>query len=576
MRGEQPDERPPERPGGGRRPRAERSRVDSPPRTRDLARQFTGTARLVRLALRRDRIQLPIWLLALTGMQAATISSIVGLYSTEAARQELAVSTATSAVAAATNGLVSGTSTGAIVTSQSLLIMLVGGALMCTLAVVRHTRQEEETGRSELIGAGVVGRYALLSAAVIVAVGTAAALGLLNAVTLLAYGLPLAGSVATGLTIAGAGAVFTGLGALAAQVTQSARAANGLAAAGVGAAFLLRAVGDATGTVTDGGVRVVSGPTSWLSPIGWAQQIRPYDRHTWVVLVPLAACALLGVAVAFALVSHRDMGAGLLAARRGPERAASSLLGPLGLAWRLQRGTLLGWAVGITVMGAAYGGIGNELDDFLGSNEQVSDLMSQLGGGTTDLTDAYFAGILGFMGIAVAAYAVQSLLRLRSEETGALEPLFATALSRTRWLYAHVVVAVLGTAALLLLLGLAMGGTYGLVVQDMSRFGDIVTASLVQLPAALVVAGLTVAIFGVLPRWSAAISWGALAAFMLLGQIGRLLDLPSAVLDLSPFSHVPAVPAVDVSIPPMLGLLTVAAALGLGGTLLFRRRDLAL
>lgn len=538
--------------------------------------EFTGTGRLMRLALRRDRVQLPIWLLALVGLQAATVSSIVGLYPTQESREQLAVSTATSAVALATNGLVSGTSIGAVTASQSLLVVLVAGALMCTLAVVRHTRQEEETGRSELIGAGVVGRYALLTAAVTVAVGAAFALGLLNIVLLLGYGLPIDGSVATGAVIAGAGAAFAGIAAVAAQLTQGARAANGLAAAAIGAAFLLRAVGDATGDVIEGGTRVVSGLASWLSPIGWAQQVRPYDQHRWGVLVLLAGCLAVTLAAAFVLVSRRDVGAGLFAARPGRARATPALLSPLGLAWRLQRGTLLGWASAISVIGAAYGGIGNELEDLLGSSDGMADLIAELGGGTADLTDAYFAGIIGFMGVAIAAYAVQSLLRLRSEETGALEPLLATALGRYRWLGAHAAVAVLGALVLLLVLGVTAGLTYGLVVGDMSRFGGIVAAALVQLPATLVVAGLTIALFGVLPRWSVALSWGALAAFLLLGQVGRLLDLPSAVLDLSPFTHVPAVPAVAAAAAPLLTLLAVAAALGVLGGVMFRRRDLAL
>ena len=40
---------------------------------------------------------------------------------------------------------------------------------MAILLVVRHTRAEEETGRAELVGAGVVGRHAPLAAALITA-----------------------------------------------------------------------------------------------------------------------------------------------------------------------------------------------------------------------------------------------------------------------------------------------------------------------------------------------------------------------------------------------------------------------
>ena len=74
-----------------------------------------------------------------------------------------------------------------------------------------------------------------------------------------------------------AGLSFAAVAAVAAQVTQGAGAARGLGIAVLGGAYLLRAVGDA------GGRRSTS-PLSWLSPIGWAQQLRPYADERWWVL----------------------------------------------------------------------------------------------------------------------------------------------------------------------------------------------------------------------------------------------------------------------------------------------------
>ncbi len=39
---------------------------------------FAGTGRLVRLALRRDRIQLPVWLVVLAGLLAASAAVTAG------------------------------------------------------------------------------------------------------------------------------------------------------------------------------------------------------------------------------------------------------------------------------------------------------------------------------------------------------------------------------------------------------------------------------------------------------------------------------------------------------------------
>lgn len=536
---------------------------------------FTGTVRLARLALRRDRVQLPIWLLAVVAVMAASASSVVGLYPSEQERVALAVSSSASPVALMTNGLVSGTSLGATVAAQALLTVAVAAALMSTLAVVRHTRQNEETGRAELIGSAVVGHRAPLTAALVVVGAADLLLGLLAAATLVGIGLPVGGSVLSGAAIAGVGMVFASVAAVTAQVSETARGANGLAAAAVGAAFLLRAVGDAGGDVVAAGTRVVSAWPSWLSPIGWGQQTRPYDLDQWWVLGVMALTGALLVATAFALVAHRDLGAGLRATPPGPAEGDDRLLSPLGLAWRLQRGVLTAWLVAVLLLGATYGGAGDEVDDFLGDSEAAADLIEQLGG-TGDLVDAYFAATFVFAAIAAAGYLVQAVLRMRAEEaSGRLEPVLATSVARTRWMLGHILVATVGSIVLVGATGLASAVTYGWVVGDIGgQVAALAPAALAYAPATLAMGGVAVAAFGLWPRHAAAVSWGAFAGVLLLSLFGPLLDLPRLVLDLSPFSHVPGVLGGAVPLKPLGGLVAVAVAVATVGVLWFRRRDL--
>ncbi|MEN0136097.1 MAG: anibiotic ABC transporter [Rhodococcus sp. (in: high G+C Gram-positive bacteria)] len=538
--------------------------------------RYAGTPRLVRLALRRDRVQLPVWLLALAALQAFSASSVLGLYPTEPDLRSFAMATAASPVALATNGLVSGYSAGAVLACQIVMPMSLAACLMTTLLVVRHTRQNEETGRAELVEAAVVGRKALLTAALVVAVGANLVLALLNVVVLVAAGLPLDGSVALGAAVAGAGIAFAAIAAVTAQVTDSARTANGLAGAALGVAFLLRAVGDMTGTVTEGGTRVISGWPTWLSPIGWAEQVRPYDDNAWWVLALPVVFALVVGSAGFALTEHRDVGSGLVPTRPGPARASRSLPTAIGSAWRIQRMILFWWAFGIAVLAVVYGAIADQIDDFLGEGQQVADMMEQLGGGTTDMVDAYFAAIFGIMAIAVAGYAVQALLRMRGEESaGRLEPVLATAVSRPRWILAHVGLVTAGIVVLQALTGAATGLAYGLVTEDVpGKVGNLTGAALVFVPAILVVAALAVLAFGAVPVWSAGLSWGVLALCLIFGFLGSLLGLPQTVRDLSPFTHVPALPAAEVTAAPLVWLTLVAVVAGAVGVALFRRRDL--
>ncbi|MGC4789194.1 ABC transporter permease [Micromonospora sp. DT178] len=536
---------------------------------------FTGTGRLARLVLRRDRVRLAIWVLGTPLLGYALAGSVKEFYPDEASRVGYASTSASSLVARAFNGPIAGTDLGAVVVAETYVTLALLAALLSTFAVVRHTRQNEETGRAELLGASVVGRYALLTAALLVVVAANVAATALLAAALAGAGLPLAGSVAAAAAVGGVGVAFTGVAAVTAQLSVTSRGANALAAAAVGIAFLLRAAGDVLGEQTDGGLRVVSAWPSWLSPLGWGNQVRAFGGERWWVLALPVALLVAGVVAAYALAERRDIGAGLVAPRRGPATAAPGLLSPAGLAWRLQRGTLLGWAVGVAVLGFSMGIAGDEFNAMIEENPAAAEAISAMGGGAR-LIDAYLAAMLGLFALTIGAYVVQALLRTRGDETdGLLEAVLATAVGRTRWLTTQVVAATLGALALVLLGGLTTGLGYGLVAGDpLGRAVELGGAALVRLPALLVVAGVVTALFGLLPRWSVALSWAALIAFLLLGQLGAVLDLPQAALNLSPYTHVPSAPAVDPAALPLVVLTAVAAALLAAGLAAFRRRDI--
>lgn len=535
---------------------------------------LTGTGALARLVLRRDRVRLAIWVLGAPLLGYALAESVVGIYPDEPARVGYATTSASSLVARAFNGPIAGTDLGAVVVAETYVTLALIFALLSTFAVVRHTRQNEETGRAELLGASVVGRYALLTAALLVVVAANVAAAALLAAGLAAAGLPLAGSLVAAGAIGGVGVAFTGVAAVTSQLSVTSRGANALAAAVVGVAFLLRAAGDVLGDQTDGGLRVVSAWPSWLSPLGWGNQVRAYVDDRWWVLALPVALLLAAVAAAYALAERRDIGAGLVAPRRGPANAPSGLLSPAGLAWRLQRGALLGWAVGVAVLGFSMGIAADEFNAMIEENPAAAEAIAAMGGGA-DLVDAYLAAMLGLFALTIGAYVVQAMLRVRGDESdGVLEAVLATGVSRGRWLGTQVAAAALGALALVLLAGLTTGLGHGLVAGDpVGRAVDLGGAALLRLPALLVVVGVVTALFGLLPRWSVALSWTALLVFLLLGQLGAVLELPQAALNLSPYTHVPSVPAVEATALPLVVLTAVAVALLAAGAAAFRHRD---
>lgn len=535
---------------------------------------MTGTWRLVRLALRRDRVLLPVWLAAVGGLAAAVVVSIAALYVDEQERVAAATFSAANTVARIFDGPASGTELGALAMVEAYVVLAILVALMSSQMVVRHTRQDEETGRAELVEAAIVGRHARLMAALIVAVIANLVLGVVIALVLLSQDLALAGSVASGLSLAAVGIVFAGVAAVTAQLADTQRAANGLAGLAVGVAFLLRAVGDVFGEVAPSGVEVVSAWPSWLSPVGWGQQVRPFYQDNWDVLGLFAVLFVVLVAVAFGLTSHRDVGTGVLRTRPGPPVAAAQLGSPLGLAWRLQRGVLFGWLAGLVVVGTAFGVVGESADEVGGISEQLEELIRQLAA-SGELVDLYFALAMGLLGVAVAAFAVQALLRMRGEETsGRLEPVLATAVPRRAWLASHVTVAAGGTVVLLAAMGASGAVAYWAVTGDLATGIGFLAAALAQIPAVLALGGFVLAVFALAPRWVTAVGWAAVAISLVMGQLGAILELPQAVLNVSPFTHVPPVPAEPFAWTPVLALLVTAAALATVGFVTFGRRDL--
>ena len=527
---------------------------------------FAGTGALLRLAIRRDRVIATIWILLFVIMAAGSSSASQDLYSTLESRVRAGNAVNDTPATLALYGRVfDPTSLGAV---SLIKLGAMGAALVALVAiftVVRHTRAEEEAGRGELLGATVVGRYAPLTAALLLSTGISVVLALLTAVSLAGTGLPASGAFAFGLSWAGAGIAFAAVGALAAQVTEGARTARSLAAAVLAAAFLLRAAGDAAGTED-------STWLSWLSPIGWAQQVRPFAGDRWWVLLYLLFFAALVAVGAYLLVARRDHGAGLLPQRPGRASASRSLSTPLGLAVRLQRGGLAGWAVGMALGGLMMGSIASQVGEFVDS-PQARDMVMKLGG-ERGLVDAFLSAEMGVLAVIVAAYGISTAMRLRTEETALrAEPILATRVSRTRFAASHVVVALAGSTLLMLTVGVFAGFAHGAAGGDMSEFGRVLVAALVQLPSVWVLTGITVLVFGLAPGLIMA-GWGALVVFLLLGQLGPIFELPQWAMDLSPFTHTPKLPGGEFTATPLVFLTLVAAALVAAGLTAFRRRDI--
>lgn len=531
---------------------------------------MSGLAALVRLTLRRTRWFYLAWVLALGAIVPATAAAYETLVGDLAGGGALDLMAANPTMRAMLGPPTDLTTPGGFTVWRVGTFVAVAAGAMAVLGVVRVTRADEQEGRIELLRSGQVGRHAPLTAAVLVALLACTALGLLVTVSMVAVGEPVVGSAAFGLGVLLVAALFVGVGAVTAQLSSSARAARGLGLAVLLTAYLLRAVADAAAA------DAVTRDLAWASPLQWMALARPYADERWAVLLLPAALTVVLVGAAFALEARRDHGAGMWPARPGPARARPGLLTTTGLVWRLQRGAVLGWLVGLGVFALGMGSLSGTFDRMIEEIPQLAIVLRRVGQGADQLVDAFFVAIVGLVAVLVAVVGGQLWQRLAAEEDrGHAELLLATAVPRTRLALSHLVLAVVASTGLLVLFGALLALPEAVTRGESGPVVKMAGAALALAPGSLLVIGLAVLLHGWLPRLSWLV-WVVVAWSFFIVWVGSVLGLPEWLVSLTPWHPLPALPVEEMDWAPVLlvtGAAVVLMALGVWG---YRRRDLRL
>jgi ABC-2 type transport system permease protein len=525
---------------------------------------LAGTGTLTRLVVRRDRVRLAVFALVHVGIPMANTASLAALMPTPQARADFVAESAANPIISALLGPILSPSIESIVAWRSNVQCLLVVAVASLLLVVRHTRADEDAGRRELLGSNPVGRHAGLAAVLGVVCAANLLIALVLAVAFVAVaGYPAAGSFLFALSFAGVGWCFAAVAATAAQLGQTAVVARNYSF-GILAAAMVPVL------VSEGGT---TSWMTWLSPVGWTRATRPYAGDHWaVLLIPVVVAAGLTV-IASALSARRDVGAGVLPDRSrgiGPSRAAPALRGPLALAWRLHKDQLVGWGVGLGVVGVTLGWGATSFDELFADMTIMADWLSTMGAATIGQG---FLAVLSFdFRLIVVCLAVVTALRMRGEELrGHVDPLLAGPTSRARWLRSHVIVAFVGPTAIVVALGCSAGLAYGVATGRLDAVADQVGAALLFLPAMWFMTALTVALFGLVPRAVVAASWAVLGALVIVVLLWEVRAIDESVFIVTPFAY--SHPAVDAGLGPPIVFTVLAGVLTAVGASAFGRRD---
>lgn len=531
---------------------------------------------LLRQRIRRDRLQLALWILGTALLAYASVSAVYDTYGEEQDRREiLGVAIATRTILIF-RGTPNGISDGAFAFFLLFAWLALMGGLMSTFLAVRHTRQEEEQGRAESIAATPAGRILPTTATVVHGVLANIVLGLFIALAVMANGLEPGGSFVWGAAIAVSGFAFLAFGLFAAQLFRTSRGANGISVAFVLVAYLLRGIGDAAGTPSEDLLHVTPAWPSWLSPMGYGQFTGAYvENDLTPLLIPLAFAAVL-IGVVYGLQSVRDQGASLLAGRAGRATAGPVLSSSFGLAWRLNTSILLSWTAGAVATGLLATSLSSVINQAATDTPAVLETLRRAIGSDASIEEAFVAVFYGIVGVLAACCAVQVGIRARQEEAhGTAELILGTPVPRIRWLLEYWIVGTIVIVIVLAAAALAGIAGAGAASDPESLVPNVLEAAAAQLPACLVFLGLTLLVFAFLPRATISVGWIAVGVAAILGTFGPILQFPEWAVDLSPFAHSPVPAGGETDWSGGIWMLAIGLAAGAVAVLAMRRRELA-
>lgn len=530
-----------------------------------MTRELRGTATLLRLALKRDRIRLPIWVFSVGLLLAGGGQELAQVFATPEERQVRAM------IMSQPSGIFMGGpgyglddyTVGAMMANEYTLFIAVAVAIMAVQTAVRHTRGEEAAGRVELLRATRVGRHAAPAAASLMLVFAAALMTVVCAVAMLSLELPAPDSWAYGAGMGAQVLVFGAVGLVCAQLSSTARGATGLGLAVLGVSVVVRGVGDI--------MELHGSWLSWFSPLAWSMQTRAFVDLRWWPLLLAVGLALALTLAAMALQSRRDLDAGLLPQRSGRAHATASLRGPLSLGLRLTRTANITWLIALVLLAVTYGSLAPSIRDSFGD---LPASYQAIMGGADHAIQGYLDLAMVSMACGAAALAVTLASRLHGEETsGRTELALSLPLSRSRWLLSWWLLAFIISAAVLFVSTLVLAATADAVITIDDVYAELLLAWASYLPALALFTSIAALVYALSPRFTA-LAWVPVVYALVIAFLGPLLDVPDQLADLSPFEHTARLATDTGADAAALTLLSAGAVLGvIIAVLAFRRRD---
>lgn len=529
-------------------------------------RLFAGSGILTRFIFRRDRVRLLVWIVALAGFVAAFVPVFETLLTDNGSSVPVMAMLMENPAMVAIVGPVYGIdnyTTGAMYANMMLVFSVMTAGVMNIFLVSRHTRQDEELGRLEVIRSLPVGRLSNLASTLLVAGAVNTALAVctgLGTFALRAAGMTFWGCMLFGAALGVIGLFFAAAAAVFCQCTANNRTALGFSLMLLFVLYMLRAMGD-----------VSVEALSLVSPLGLILRTEIFvNDYWWPVFVVLGITALL-IALAFGLARMRDLGRGLVPEKPGRRHAAFLLNSPYGLALKLMRTPMIVWTITVFVLAGMYGSVFGDMESFIGSN----DMLKAIFAATQDhsLLEQFIVVLMAIMSMIAAIPVLSFVGRVAAEEKqGHTEHLLGRAVSRRAQMSAYFVPSVIASVMLQVLSALGFWVVGSTVLATTPALGIFICSALSYLPAMWVLMGIVMALVAFAPSLTA-LGYVYLGYSFVAVYLGAVAGLPAWMKKLTPFGYVSRYPVEEMEMLPLAILTLLAAGLVLLAFWGYGRRD---
>lgn len=531
-----------------------------------MIKPFANTGLIIRFILKRDRVRIPVWILSIAIFTIAIALMLPNLYTSSLEREIMAETMKNPAITVMLGpgyGLDNYTD-GAMMAHFMLVFTALATGIMGILLTVRHTREDEEEGRIEMIRSLPVGALSPLTATIIMITIVNIVLTVIVGFGLYSLGfesMDLEGSFLYGASIGVIGIYFAALTGLFAQLSTNSRSTLGYSFTFLIAAYIVRGIGDIEYEIL-----------SLISPLGLILRTEVYVSNNWWPVFATLGQSILLFALSLYLNSIRDLGAGFIPARPGRKYASSLLSSPLGLSIRLQRTSIIAWTVGMYVLGVSYGSILGDLEGFLDTSGVLLKMLPE--SADYSITERFITMLMTILSILGSIPVLLYVLKLKSEEKKARTAhLLARAVSKNSLIGSYTLIGLVAAPITQLMSVLGLWSAAIFVMDNLVSMDILFKSALAHLPAMWIMVGLAVLLIGYLPNLTG-LSWLYLGYSFFVVYMGEMLQLPDWMSNLSPFGHIPQIPMEEFSLVKMLVLIAITAILIVAGFVGYNTRDL--